>query len=47
MSATVGAECEARIGRARKIASHPEVVEKLGEDEWSVPSQSSFGRYHV
>ena len=36
-----------RITRAKEIASHPETIEKLGEVEWSVPSQSGFGRYRV
>jgi transposase len=36
-----------RMVRGREIASHPETIEKLGEVEWSVPSQSGFGRYRV
>jgi transposase len=47
MQATVGPEYEKRLVRAREIASHPEEIEKLGENEWSVPSQTGFGRYRV
>ncbi len=47
MRATVGPEYEERLVRAREIASRPEEIEKLGENEWSVPSQSGFGRYRV
>ena len=36
-----------RMVRGREIASHPEMIEKLGEVEWSVPSQTGFGRYRV
>ena len=36
-----------RMTRAKEIASHPETIEKIGVDEWSVPSQSGFGRYRV
>jgi transposase len=36
-----------RMVRGREIASHPETIEKLGSVEWSVPSQSGFGRYRV
>ncbi len=36
-----------RIVRGREIASHPEAIEKIGEAEWSVPSQTGFGRYLV
>jgi transposase len=36
-----------RMARGREIASHPETIEKLGAVEWSVPSQSGFGRYRV
>jgi transposase len=38
---------EGRLSRAKEIASHPETIEKIGVDEWSVPSQSGFGRYRV
>ena len=38
---------EARLARGREIASHPEEIEKLAGNEWSVPSQSGFGRYRV
>ena len=38
---------EERLSRAKEIASHPETIEKIGVDEWSVPSQSGFGRYRV
>ena len=33
--------------RGREIASHTETIEKIGEDEWSVPSQTGFGRNRV
>jgi transposase len=33
--------------RGREIASHPETIEKVAEDEWSVSSQTGFGRYRV
>ena len=36
-----------RMTRAKEIASHPETIEKIGVDQWSVPSQSGFGRYRV
>ena len=38
---------EQRMARGKEIASHPETIEKIGVDEWSVPSQSGFGRYKV
>jgi transposase len=38
---------EKRIVRGKEIASHPETIEKIGEAEWSVPSQTGFGRYLV
>jgi transposase len=38
---------EQRMARGKEIASHPETIEKIGEVEWSVPSQSGFGRYKV
>src|SRR5580693_7547452 len=38
---------EARMARAKEIVSHPEGIEKIGPDEWSVPSQTGFGRYRV
>jgi transposase len=47
MKAIGGQEYEERLVKAREIASHPEEIEKLGEDLWSVPSQSGFGRYQV
>jgi hypothetical protein len=40
-------EYERRLVLAREIASHREDIEKLSEDDWSVPSQSGFGRYRV
>ena len=40
-------QTDGRMTRAKEIASHPETVEKIGVDEWSVPSQSGFGRYRV
>src|SRR5580658_6590988 len=36
-----------RMARGREIASHPETIEQLVGGEWSVPSQSGFGRYRV
>jgi transposase len=36
-----------RMARAREIALHPEQIERLSDTEWSVPSQSGFGRYKV
>jgi transposase len=36
-----------RMARGREIASHPETIEKIGENQWSVPSQTGFGRYLV
>jgi hypothetical protein len=47
MRTTGGREYEERLVKAREIASHPEEIEKLGGDLWSVPSQSGFGRYQV
>jgi len=47
MQARGGPEYEQRLVRAREIASHPEEIESLGPDLWSVPSQSGFGRYQV
>ena len=44
---TQGKEYKARLNRAREIVSHPEEIDKIGEGEWSVPSQSGFGRYKV
>ncbi len=38
---------ERRMARGKEIASHPETIEKIGENEWSVPSQVGFGRYRV
>jgi transposase len=38
---------EKRMVRGKEIASHPETIEKIGEAEWSVPSQTGFGRYLV
>ncbi len=40
-------ESERRMARGKEIASHPESIEKIGEAEWSVPSQTGFGRYKV
>jgi hypothetical protein len=40
-------DTERRMTRGKEIASHPETIEKIGPDEWSVPSQSGFGRYKV
>ncbi|MGD0718728.1 MAG: transposase [Thermoplasmata archaeon] len=36
-----------KLVQADGIASHPEVIEKINETEWSVPSQTGFGRYLV
>ncbi|HTP54996.1 MAG TPA: transposase [Thermoplasmata archaeon] len=36
-----------RLVKAKEIASRREEIEPLGEDDWSVPSQSGFGRYRV
>ncbi|MFZ0892281.1 MAG: transposase [Thermoplasmata archaeon] len=33
--------------RGKEIASHPEMLEKLEDGVWSVPSQTGFGRYRV
>jgi transposase len=38
---------DGRLTRGIEIASHPETIEKVGEVEWSVPSQTGFGRYRV
>ena len=38
---------ERRMARGKEIASHPETIEKIGDAEWSVPSQTGFGRYRV
>ncbi len=40
-------EMDKRLARGKEIASHPETIEKIGVDEWSVPSQTGFGRYRV
>ena len=40
-------QIDRRLTRAKEIASHPETIEKIGADEWSVPSQTGFGRYRV
>jgi Transposase DDE domain/SWIM zinc finger len=47
MRANPGPEYEERLVRAREIASHPEEIERLGPELWSVSSQSGFGRYQV
>jgi transposase len=47
MKATGDREYEERLVKAREIASHPQEIEKLGNQLWSVPSQSGFGRYQV
>jgi len=38
---------ERRMVRGQEIASHPEGIEKIGANEWSVPSQTGFGRHLV
>jgi len=40
-------EHEKRLALAKEIASHREEIESLGDDDWSIPSQSGFGRYRV
>lgn len=47
MYATVGPEYEKRLLRAKEIASRGEEIEALGDGQWSVPSQTGFGRYRV
>ncbi|MGA8663882.1 MAG: transposase [Thermoplasmata archaeon] len=44
---TSGPEYEARLVKAREIASHSGEVEVIAPEVWSVPSQSGFGRYKV
>ncbi len=44
--ATLGPAYEERLAKAMEIVSH-EQIEQIGETEWSVPSQSGFGRYRV
>lgn len=36
-----------RMVRGREIASRPENIRKVGDGDWSVPSQTGFGRYLV
>jgi transposase len=43
----MGKGIENRMARGKEIASYPGAIEKLGADEWSVPSQTGFGRYRV
>ena len=38
---------ERRLAQAKEIVSRREDIEGLGENDWSVPSQSGFGRYRV
>jgi transposase len=40
-------EQDRRLAQAREIASRREDIANLGENDWSVPSQSGFGRYRV
>lgn len=40
-------DAEARMARGKEIASRAKEIERLGPDEWSVPSQAGFGRYKV
>lgn len=35
------------MNRGKEIASHSETIERIGLDQWSVPSQTGFGRYRV
>jgi hypothetical protein len=44
---TTTTETERRMTRGKGIAPHPEVIERTGPAEWSVPSQNGFGRYRV
>lgn len=43
----LGIEQEKRLARAKEIVTRREEIENLGENDWSVPSQSGFGRYRV
>lgn len=45
--ATVDKALELRVIRGREIASRPETIEELRDNEWSVPSQTGFSRYKV
>ena len=36
-----------RVTRGRAIALHPERIEKIADDTWTVPSQTGVGRYRV
>lgn len=36
-----------RLAQGREIASQPKAIEVVGENEWSVPSQSTLKRYRV
>jgi transposase len=42
-----GPEYGERLVKAREIASHPERIEVIAPEVWSVPSQSGLGRYKV
>lgn len=47
MRATLGLEYEKRLVSAREIASRSGDIERIGDHEWSVQSQTTFGRYRV
>ena len=36
-----------RVTRGKAIALHPETIEKIADDTWTVPSQTGVGRYRV
>ena len=36
-----------RVRRGKAIALHPETIEKIADDTWTVPSQTGVGRYRV
>ena len=36
-----------RVMRGKLIALHPEAIEKIADDTWTVPSQTGVGRYRV
>jgi hypothetical protein len=40
-------DTDARVAKGKEIASRPEEIDRIGPDEWSVQSQSGFGRYRV
>ena len=36
-----------RVTRGNAIALHPETIEKIADDTWTVPSTTGVGRYRV